>query len=298
MISANTLLNKSNSDVVQNVPIQKRDPLYNPSNPVINDENLKLNIKDLRSVRLQDRYYTDMALNRMVKNGDGYSLGANDKGFSYFRNYDRSIDPNLMARRNPKNKLYTQPDDYYNGSFGAYYSLPKTIKRPAPIAPNITSLTDAMNAYQYKNTALIGGLPVPVQLLPQQITPTTPTTNTTLSLPAPIAPPPSRFDMSKFGTGTQPQANISNMHVENIRKLNDTNTIGFDPTTDPNYLKYQDELKKSELQNEAYKQARQSQKNIYNKYGLDTETDENGLPVIKPPMKIGISDIGGKTINI
>lgn len=295
MISANTLLNKTNSDIVKNIPIQKRDPLYNPSNPVINDENLKTNIKDLRSVRLQDRYYTDMVLNRIVKNGDGFSLGSNDRGFTYFRNYDRSIDPNLIARRNPKNKLYTQPDDYFNGSMGAYYSLPKTIKRPAPIAPDITSLTDAMNAYQYKNTSIGSGLPTPVQSLPITTTP-----GTSLAIPTPIEPIPSRFDMSKFGTGTKPQAqpNLSNMHVENIKRMNDVDTVGFDPTTDPAYLNYQDELNKSKLQNEAYKQSRQKQKDIYNYYGLDTDTDANGLPVIRTPTKIGLSDIGTKTINI
>ena len=63
MQSANTLLNRTSSKTVQNVPITDRNPLYNPSTPVMNDENFKTNMKDLRSLRMKDRYYSDMVLN-------------------------------------------------------------------------------------------------------------------------------------------------------------------------------------------------------------------------------------------
>lgn len=307
MISANTLLNKTSSNVVPNTPLQKRNPLYNPDVPIINDENLKTNIKDLRSMRLKDRYYADMVVGRAVKNGDGFTLGPNNCGFNFFNNYDGSIDPNLIARRNPKNKQYTQPNNEYEGSFGAYYMLPKTTPRPQPIVPDLTNLLDSLNPYQYKNSNMPGALPLllganTLQQLGANNTQQTDTVQPSnlLSLPAPIDPTPSRFDMSKFGTGNKPvtKTDLNASYIENTRKMNDFNTIGFDPTTDPAYLKYQDELNKSKLQNEAYKQERQKMTDTYNYYGVDTETDANGLPVIKTPMKIGISDIGTKPIKI
>ena len=294
MQSANTLLNRTSSKTVQNIPTTDRNPLYNPSTPVINDENLKTNIKDLRSVRMQDRYYTDMVLNSISKNGDGFTMGANNKGLSFFENYDRAIDPNLIARRNVNNKKYTQPDDFYNGSVGSYYSIPKTIARPQPITPDITSLTDSMNSYQYRNSSISGGLPTPASTaLAAPVSTTTP-----LKIPAPVNPNIKNFtsvplDTFRYGGNVKPTT-----FEGNTRMMNDINTNSYDPTTDPSYLKYQDELNKARLMAERDRQARQDQKNIYKNFGLDTETDENGLPVIKAPTRIGISDIGNiKTRN-
>ena len=291
MQSANTLLNRTSSKTVQNIPITERNPLYNPSTPVINDQNFKPNMKDLRAVRLQDRYYTDMVLNSVTKNGDGYTLGANNNGFTYFNNYDRAIDPNLIARRKVNNKQYTQPNDFYNGSIGAYYSLPKTVARPQPITPDIGSLTNSMNAYQYRNTSMSGGLPVPIgSTVPVVTTPADSTIPPPLSLPTPIDPirRNAQFDTFRYGGAVKPLGNFEN----NTRMMNDVNTISFDPTTDPAYLKYQDELNKSRLAAAGAEGARRNQTKIYDKYGIDTRTDENGMPIIKAPMRIGIRDIG------
>jgi len=290
MQSANTLLNRTSSKTVQNVPTTDRNPLYNPSTPVMNDENLKTNIKDLRSVRMQDRYYTDMVLNSITKNGDGFTMGANNKGLSFFENYDRAIDPNLIARRKADNKKYTQPDDFFNGSVGAYYSIPKTIARPQPITPDVSSLTDSMNAYQYRNSSIAGGLPVPITVqkpanLPDQNAP-----SDILGLPQDTKPRGmmrTPLDTFRYGGDVKPTTFESN-----ARMMNDTNTVSYDPTTDPAYLKYLDDLNKSRLAAAGNTSARGNQKDIYKNFGLDTKTDENGLPVIRAPTRIGIRDIG------
>lgn len=290
MQSANTLLNRTSSKTVQNVPTTDRNPLYNPSTPVMNDENLKTNIKALRSVRMQDRYYTDMVLNSITKNGDGFTMGSNNKGLSFFENYDRAIDPNLIARRKADNKKYTQPDDFYNGSVGAYYSIPKTIARPQAITPDVTSLTDSMNAYQYKNSSIAGGLPVPVSIQKPAILPDQNAPSDILGLPQDTKIR-GMDDAFRYGGNTKPSDIFDNTE-SNARMMNDVNTTSYDPTTDPAYLKYLDELKKSRMNAAGDSAARENQKNIYKKYGLDTKTDENGLPAIRAPTRIGISDIG------
>ena len=100
MLSANSLLSKGNPKVAPNVGIELRDPMYNPSTPKIGDDNTKF-VKDARSLRMKDRFYVDMTLNSYSKNGDGYTLGQNNKGFKAFLDYDRAIDPNLLIRRDP-----------------------------------------------------------------------------------------------------------------------------------------------------------------------------------------------------
>ena len=157
-----------------------------------------------------------------------------------------------------------------------------------PITPNISSLTDSMNAYQYRNSSISGGLPVPVTVQ-APINPNNP--QTPLTLAAPVDPIRRNLveDTFKYGGDVKTRGNFEN----NARvMMNDVNTISYDPTTDPAYLKYQDELNKSRLAAAGAEGARRNQTKIYDKFGIDTKTDENGLPIIKAPSRIGIRDIG------
>jgi len=200
MQSANSLLNMSSSNVVPN--IQSTNPLYNPSIPVIGDSN---NVKNLRNIKMKDRFYLDNALDGQMKNNDGLSLGANNK---YLRrnNYDRQIDPNYLRRENPINRKHTDIDDFYNGSELAYFELPRRIPRAQIVDPMSINAINPMDAYQYKNRFL---------------------DNSNVSKP--VVKPVKETDKPKAPIKTN---------------LKDTKTIGNDPTEDPDIIKIKNQIEK------------------------------------------------------
>jgi hypothetical protein len=99
------------------------------------------------------------------------------------------------------------------------------------------------------------------------------------------------LDTFKYGGDVSP-SHIFDSTEANARMMNDIKTVSYDPTTDPDYLRYQDELNKSRLAQAGAEGARRNQTKIYDKFGIDTKTDKNGMPTIKAPMRIGIRDIG------
>lgn len=148
LINANT-----RSDIIPNVK-PKPNVIYNPDIPVKSDVNNK-SIREQRQIKLKDRYYVDNLLTSQVKNTGTLSLGDTTSKYSKFGDIDRSIDVNNLRRRNVENTKYTLPDDYYNGSYSAYYSIPRTVRKPikrvvnsmtAPIMP-----LNSMNNLNYKN---------------------------------------------------------------------------------------------------------------------------------------------------
>ena len=141
MQSANSLID--NSNVVPNV--LSSNVLSSPDS-----KNLGDNIQSIRNLKFKDRFYIDNRMDSQMKNADGLSLGANNK-FLKSRDYDRQIDANYLRRQDPRNKKYTQPDDFYNGSELAYFEIPKTIPRAVIPDPLATGAIDATNKYQYKN---------------------------------------------------------------------------------------------------------------------------------------------------
>jgi hypothetical protein len=148
LINANT-----NSGVVPNVK-PKPNVIYNPDIPVKSDVNNN-SIREQRQIKLKDRYYVDNLLTSQVKNTGTLSLGDTTSKYSKFGDIDRNIDVNNLRRRNVENTKYTLPDDYFNGSYSAYYSIPRTVRKPINRAVNsmtapIMPLT-SMNNLNYKN---------------------------------------------------------------------------------------------------------------------------------------------------
>ena len=307
MLSANSLLNKGNPKVTPNVRTELRDPMYNPSTPTIGDDNTKF-VKDARSLRMKDRFYVDMTLNSYSKNGDGYTLGQNNKGFKAFIDYDRAIDPNLLIRRDPNSKQYYQPNDFYNGSYDSYYSLPKSIKRPAPsIGGDLLSEISALYNFKpasistgFLNNIASGAINTPVSSSAASAADAG-TATTSLSIPTPAAPPRSlgvtsyvsRQDMTT-PTNTAPVMQMDTP-VQTPTKMNDVNTIGTNPTEDPDIIKARDEydkiMKDSLLERNRGRQDKGG-RDIYKAYGMDTKLDQYGNPVIRTGTKIGLDDMG------
>ena len=149
---ASNLINGTNSSVIPNVA-PKSNALYNPDIPVKSDSNNN-SIREQLQLKLKDRYYVDNLLTSQVKNNGTMSLGDSTAKFSKFGDIDRSIDINTLRRRNVENNKYYMPDDYFNGSYSAYYSVPRTTRTPInrntsmgqPIAP-----LPGMNSLNYKN---------------------------------------------------------------------------------------------------------------------------------------------------
>jgi hypothetical protein len=148
LINANT-----RSDIIPNVK-PKPNVIYNPDIPVKSDINNN-SIREQRQIKLKDRYYVDNLLTSQVKNNGTLSLGDTTSKYSKFGDIDRSIDVNNLRRRNVENTKYTLPDDYYNGSYSAYYSIPRTVRKP--IKRTVNSMTapimplSSMNNLNYKN---------------------------------------------------------------------------------------------------------------------------------------------------
>ena len=306
MLSANSLLSKGNPKVAPNVGIELRDPMYNPSTPKIGDDNTKF-VKDARSLRMKDRFYVDMTLNSYSKNGDGYTLGQNNKGFKAFIDYDRAIDPNLLIRRDPNSKQYYQPNDFYNGSYDSYYSLPKSIKRPAPtIGGDLLSEISAL--YNFKPASISTGFlnNIASGAINTPITSTTTdknandmsTATTSLSIPVPsptrspgVTSYASRQDIKPL-SNTAPVME-TDTPVRTPMRMNDVNTIGTNPTEDPDIINAKDEydkiMKDSLLERN---RGRQDKDTVYKRYGMDTKLDQYGNPVIRTGTKIGLSDMG------
>ncbi len=167
-MSAYSLLNGT-TNVIPN--IQSSNPLYNPSVPVIGDQN----VRSIRNINMKDRFYLDNAIDSQMKNNDGLSLGSNNK-FLRHKDYDRQIDPNYLRRENPKNKKHTDPDDYYNGSQLAYFEIPRKIPRAQIMDPLSagSGIINPMDAYQYKNR-FISNTPTPQMkqaIVPPMMSPT------------------------------------------------------------------------------------------------------------------------------
>ena len=306
MLSANSLLNKGNPKVAPNVRTELRDPMYNPSTPTIGDDNTKF-VKDARSLRMKDRFYVDMTLNSYSKNGDGYTLGQNNKGFKAFLDYDRAIDPNLLIRRDPNSKQYYQPNDFYNGSYDAYYSLPKSIKRPNPtIGGDLLSEIAAL--YQFKpasistgflNNIASGAINTPVSSsATNAVDAGTATTSLSIPVPSPTRSPgvtsyASRQDMAT-PTNTAPVME-TDAPIRTPTRMNDINTIGTDPTEDPDIINAKDEydkmMKESRLAADKGSKDREFD-TVYKRYHMDDKLDQYGNPAIRTGTRIKLSGDG------
>ena len=254
-MSAYSLLNGTTANVIPN--IQSNSSLYNPSVPVIGDQN----IRSIRNINMKDRFYLDNAIDGQMKNNDGLSLGANNK-FLRHRDYDRQIDPNYLRRQNPRNKKHTDTDDYYNGSQLAYFEIPRKIPRAQIMDPLSAGagIIDPMDAYQYKNRFISN----------------TPTTQTKPAILPPMVSPTEPVDMAN--------------------KVSDSKLkpIGTDPTEDPDIVAIQDAIKKDRQQSILDRELQRQQKAPSM---LDYETkDEFGVTkkVIKDPMKINLKPSGQK----
>ena len=176
---ASNLISGTNSNVVPNV-IPKSNTLYNPDIPVKSDVNND-SIRKQRQIKLKDRYYVDNLLTSQVKNNGTLSLGDSTSKYSKFGDIDRSIDVNNLRRRNVQNTKYTLPDDYFNGSYSAYYSIPRTVRKP--ISRTVNSMSspiiplNSMNNLNYKNQF---------------------TTNIPKTTPVKTSPMESNFDIDKW----------------------------------------------------------------------------------------------------
>jgi hypothetical protein len=255
MQSANSLLNTSSSNVVPN--IQSTNPLYNPAIPVIGDSN---NVRNLRNIKMKDRFYLDNAFDGQMKNNDGLSLGANNK-FLRRNNYDRQIDPNYLRRENPINRKHTDIDDFYNGSELAYFELPRRIPRAQIVDPMSINAINPMNAYQYRNRFL---------------------DNSNVSKPVEkIAPAFNPKDPQMISD--KPKAPIKT-------NLKDTKTIGNDPTEDPDIIKINNQIKRERGESIVARNINTIQNTPKD---LNTEIkDKYGKPTIRTPLKVAPKSTG------
>lgn len=100
--------------------------LYNPDVPNALDT-IAGNIKNRKVI--QDKFYSDMKLDRMPRNGSGYYFGKTNGRLRYFDPredafmLDGSIDPNTIRRQtDPNNAL---PNTFSQGSLLDKYQLSK-----------------------------------------------------------------------------------------------------------------------------------------------------------------------------
>ena len=100
--------------------------LYNPDVPNAPDT-IAGNIKNRKVI--QDKFYSDMKLDRMPRNGAGYYFGKTNGRLRYFDPrddafmMDGSIDPNNIRRKTDPN--HALPDTYAQGSLLDKYQLSK-----------------------------------------------------------------------------------------------------------------------------------------------------------------------------
>ena len=95
--------------------------IYNTDTPQLSDINLQ-KVSDISRVRMRDRFFIDMKLRNNANNGDGYTLGRNDKGLKNF-GLESYIDPNRRMKLNPNNTHMTTPDSFFTGNDKNYYYL-------------------------------------------------------------------------------------------------------------------------------------------------------------------------------
>lgn len=258
MNTAQNLIGGSQSNnkfkAVPNIALKERNPLYNPAIPMMNDSNNNFNKKDSRDVKLKDMFYRNMLLDNNVRNGSGFTMGENTKGLDIWKDYDRAFDPNLLRRRDKNNKLFTMPDDFYTGSYGAYYSLPNSIRIPSSMGSNMNAgaLQSSMfDGYSYKNRFSDAdpnkpSLPIPINPTMKDIRPS-------------VNVPNSGFDTLDDIPDIYPSTpinyhnNIVRSPYEDITSNRNRNAssyapIGNDPTEDPNYTNRMEQIRKDQEQ--------------------------------------------------
>jgi len=268
-MSANQLLKGYNVSNTSN--IKDKDPLYNPSIPDTNDP--KRTNKSLRDLKFKDQYYVQMSIDQQMKNGDGFTLGPNNKYLKKDRDYDRRIDINYFRKENVRNKKYTQPDDFGFGQL-SYYNLPRSIPRPQPTI-DMSGIITPMNAYQYQ----------------QRFLPSAPIVPTVPTVKPVIAKITDKVEIPKAPVKVKPMA--------------DKSTIGYDPTDSinkvdnnqpsNNYKQRMEEIERQRQQSKLNANLQSTTKTSY-----DTETsglDKYGKPKIinqhkTAPMKTGIKPVG------
>jgi hypothetical protein len=262
MKSASSLLGNGSSKVIQNP--DDKNPMSNPMIPVKgNTAPYSKFSKPSHNIKLKSQYYKQMMLGNSIKNGGTYTLGSNSKGLNIFQDYDRAIDANMMRRRNPENNKQTIPNDYWTGSYDAYYSIPEVTNPVTKIDTGADPLIKRLNQQVgYKN----------------QFQPST-TDNAgykdPLSLKAPVDPllrvginPIDPLKPSGWMNDLHPSDNTK-LGIKSFSNVNQLSGIGTDPTEDPDYIKINNELiedrRKSELQRNRMLNQRSKQKE--NKYG-------------------------------
>lgn len=257
MQSASSLLGRTSSNVIQNP--EDKNTMANPMIPVkgVTTPYSKFS-KPSHNIKLKSQYYKQMMLGNSIKNGGTYTLGSNSKGLNIFQDYDRAIDTNMMRRRNPENNKQTIANDYWTGSYDAYYSIPEVTNPVTKIDVGADPLIKRLNEQVgYKNQ-----FQPPTKDNAGYSDPT--------SLKAPIDPLMSGVDPlkpSEWMNDLHPSDNTKR-GIKSFTNVNQLSGIGTDPTEDPDYIKINNELiedrRKSELQRNSM--LNQRSKNLVNKY--------------------------------
>jgi hypothetical protein len=280
MQSANSLLNANTSGVIQNY--DAGEVLQNPNIPVKgatrNYEKFKTNS---HNVNLKDKYYQQMLIGDNVKNGGTYTLGSNSKGLNYFRDFDRSIDPNMIRRRNKNNNKLTTANSYASGSYGAYYRIPTVTKPVTKLDLGSDPLLTRLNKmYGYK-AKFSGGS------VASSTSDTKPieTDNAGYAEPEPVDNR-SPFNPSKILDNILGK-HTPNRDVKPQHNVNQLSGIGTDPTEDPEYIREKAKLldeREQTLLNRNSRMNQQSDK-LRDKYGnpiIRTGTRRGLIPVRRP----------------
>jgi hypothetical protein len=291
MNTAAGLINSNTSNTVQNVKQTNKNLLYNPVIPIKGDKNLSSGVKKNRELKFKDRFYQDMLVGSVVKNGTGFSLGQNDKGLDY----DRSIDTNMLRRRNKENTKYYQPDDFYNGSYSAYYELPTTIKTPRlapktmvnniptsmPLNKSLDNKLDYRNRFKTDEPTL--GLPTPVAPKYKDIVPQTGDNNNYDQMPLipNMYPGDLKLRKNNYEFIGQRQNETSNKYTP----------IGSDPTDDAEYLK---KMKQIESDRQQSLLDREQYRNTKAPSWFNSDyKDKYGKPVIRSGTRTPAKHIKG-----
>lgn len=259
MQSASSLLGGTSSNVIQNP--EDKNTMANPMIPVkgVTTPYSKFS-KPSHNIKLKSQYYKQMILGNSIKNGGTYTLGSNSKGLNIFQDYDRAIDTNMMRRRNPENNKQTIANDYWTGSYDAYYSIPEVTNPVTKIDAGADPLIKRLNQQVgYKN----------------QFQPPTKDNagySDPIALKAPVDP------LLRVGIDPlKPSEWMNDLHpsdntkrgIKSFSNVNQLSGIGTDPTEDPEYIKINNELiedrRKSELQRNSM--LNQRSKSLVNKYG-------------------------------
>ncbi len=127
--------------------------LYNPDVPNTPDT-IAGNVRNRKVIK--DKFYSDMKLENMPRNGSGYYFGKNNGRLRYYDPrddafmMDGSIDPNSIRRKtDPANAL---PNTYAQGSLMDKYQLPKDA---FTASDNVSLVKKSRASYEaYKNRFL------------------------------------------------------------------------------------------------------------------------------------------------